>query len=50
MRGIDFAADQLADGRTMWSLIISDLDPVECTAIELGFSLRAKHVAAALNH
>ncbi|MGH9917414.1 MAG: IS3 family transposase, partial [Nitrososphaerales archaeon] len=48
--GMDFVADQLADGRRIRALTVVDLHTRECLAIELGFSLRAEHVVAAMNH
>jgi putative transposase len=47
--GMDFVADQLADGRKLRTLTIIDLFTRECLAIEVGFSLRAEHVVAAVN-
>jgi transposase InsO family protein len=46
---MDFVADQLADGRKIRTLTIIDLYTWECLAIEVGFSLRAEHVVAAVN-
>ena len=48
--GMDFVADQLADGRKMRTLTVVDLYTRECLAIEVGYSLRAEHVVAAMNH
>jgi hypothetical protein len=42
--GMDFVADQLADGRKLRTLTVIDLFTRECLAIEVGFSLRAEHV------
>ena len=39
--GMDFVADQLADGRKLRTLTIVDLLTRECLGIEVGFSLRA---------
>ena len=47
--GMDFVADQLADGRKIRTLTIVDLFTRECLGIEVGFSLRAEHVVAAMN-
>ena len=47
--GMDFVADQLSDGRKIRTLTIIDLFTRECLAIEVGFSLRAEHVVAAVN-
>ena len=47
--GTDFVADQLADGRKLRTLTIVDLLTRECRGIEVGFSLRAEHVMAAMN-
>ena len=46
--GMDFVADQLADGRKLRTLTVVDLFTRECLAIEVGFSLRAEHVVAAM--
>lgn len=46
---MDFVADQLADGRKIRTLTIVDLFTRECLGIEVGFSLRADHVVAAMN-
>ena len=46
---MDFVADQLSDGRKIRTLTIVDLFTRECLAIEVGFSLRAEHVVAAVN-
>jgi putative transposase len=46
---MDFVADQLSDGRKIRTLTIIDLFTRECLAIEVGFSLRAEHVVAAVN-
>ena len=48
--GMDFVADQLADGRKMRTLTVVDLFTRECLAIEVGYSLRAEHVVAAMNY
>jgi putative transposase len=48
--GMDFVADQLADGRRIRTLTIVDLFTRECLGIEVGFSLRAEDVVTALNH
>jgi putative transposase len=48
--GMDFVADQLADGRTIRTLTIVDLFTRECLGIEVGFSLRADDVVTAMNH
>ncbi len=48
--GMDFVADQLADGRRIRKLTIVDLFTRECLGIEVGFSLRAEGVVTALNH
>ena len=48
--GMDFDADQLADGRRIRTLTIVDLYTRECLGIELGFRLRAEDVVTALNH
>ena len=47
--GMDFVADQLSDGRKIRTLTVIDLFTRECLAIEVGFSLRAEHVVAAMN-
>ena len=47
--GMDFVADQLADGRKIRTLTIIDLFTRECLGIEVGFSLRAEHVVAAMD-
>ena len=47
--GIDFVADQLADGRKIRTLTIVDLFTRECMGIEVRFTLRAQHVVAAMN-
>jgi len=47
--GMDFVADQLADGRKIRTLTIVDLYTRECLGIEVGFGLRAEHVVAAMN-
>ena len=47
--GVDFVADQLANGRKFRTLTIVDLFTRECLGIEVGFSLRAEHVVAAMN-
>jgi putative transposase len=47
--GMDFVADQLADGRKIRTLTIVDLFTRECLGIEVGFTLRADHVVAAMN-
>ena len=47
--GMDFVADQLSDGRKIRTLTIVDLFTRECLGIEVGFSLRAEHVVAAMN-
>jgi putative transposase len=47
--GMNFVADQLADGRKIRTLTIVDLFTRECLGIEVGFSLRADHVVAAMN-
>jgi len=47
--GMDFVADQLADGRKIRTLTIIDLFTRECLGIEVGFSLRAEHVVAAMH-
>ena len=49
MWGVDFVADQLANGRKFRTLTIVDLFTRECLGIEVGFSLRAEHVVAAMN-
>jgi putative transposase len=46
---MDFVADQLSDGRKIRTLTIVDLFTRECLGIEVGFSLRAEHVVAAMN-
>jgi putative transposase len=46
--GMDFVADQLADGRKLRTLTVIDLFTRECLAIEVGFSLRAEHVVSAM--
>ena len=46
---MDFVADQLADGRKIRTLTVVDLFTRECLAIEVGLSLRAEHVVAAMN-
>ena|SRR5450432_2276730 len=46
---MDFVADQLADGHKIRTLTIVDLFTRECLGIEVGFSLRADHVVAAMN-
>jgi putative transposase len=46
--GMDFVADQLADGRKLRTLTVIDLFTRECLAIEVGFSLRAEHVVTAM--
>ncbi len=48
--GMDSVADQLADGRRVRTLTVVDLFTRECLAIEVGCSLRAEHVVAAMNH
>jgi putative transposase len=48
--GMDFVADQLADGRRIRTLTIIDLFTRECLGIEVGFSLRAEDVVTALKH
>ncbi len=48
--GMDFVADQLADGRQIRTLTIVDLFARECLGIEVGFSLRAEDVVTALSH
>jgi len=48
--GVDFVADQLADGRRIRTLTIVDLFTRECLGIEVGFSLRAEGVVTALNN
>jgi putative transposase len=48
--GMDFVADQLADGRRIRTLTIVDLYTRECLGIEVGFSLRAEDVVTAMNH
>jgi putative transposase len=48
--GMDFVADQLADGRKIRTLTIVDLYTRECLYIEVGFSLRAEDVVTAMNH
>ena len=47
--GMDFVADQLADGRKIRTLTIIDLFTRECLGIEVGFSLKANDVVAAMN-
>lgn len=47
--GMDFVADQLSDGRRIRALTIIDLYTRECLSIEVGFSLKASDVIAALN-
>jgi putative transposase len=47
--GMDFVADQLADGRKIRTLTIIDLFIRECLGIEVGFSLKANDVVAAMN-
>jgi putative transposase len=47
--GMDFVADQLADGRKIRTLTIVDLFTRECLGIEVGFRLRADHVVTAMN-
>jgi putative transposase len=47
--GMDFVADQLADGRKIRPLTIVDLFTRECLGIEVGLRLRADHVVAAIN-
>jgi putative transposase len=47
--GMDFVADQLSDGRKIRTLTIIDLFTRECLGIEVGYSLRAEHVVAAMN-
>lgn len=46
---MDFAMDQLADGRRFRALTVVDLFTRECLAIEIGQSLRAEHVVQTLN-
>jgi len=46
---MDFVADQPADGRKIRTLTIIDLFTRECLGIEVGFSLRAEHVVAAMD-
>lgn len=46
---MDFVADQLADGRKIRTLTIIDLFTQECLGIEVGFSLKANDVVAAMN-
>jgi len=46
--GMDFVADQLADGRKLRTLTVIDLFTRECLAIEVGFSLRAEHVVTTM--
>ena len=46
---MDCVADQLSDGRRIRTLTIIDLFTRECLAIEVGFSLRAEHVVAAVD-
>jgi putative transposase len=48
--GMNFVADQWADGRRIRTLTIVDLFTRECLGIEVGFSLRAEDVLTALNH
>ena len=47
--GLDFVADQLADGTRFRSLTIVDLFSREALAIEVGKRLGAEHVVASLN-
>lgn len=47
--GMDFVADQLADGRKIRTLTIVDLYTRECLDIDIGFSLRAEDVVRAMN-
>lgn len=47
--GMDFVADQLSDGRKIRTLTIIDLFTRECLGIEVGFSLKATDVVAAMN-
>ena len=44
--GMDFVADELANGRKIRTLTIVDLFTRECLGIEVGFSMRAEHVVA----
>ncbi len=46
--GMDFVHDELADGRKIRTLTVIDLFTRECLAIEVGLSLRAEHVVAAM--
>ena len=46
---MDFVHDELSDGRKIRSLTIIDLFTRECLAIDVGFSLRANDVVAAMN-
>ena len=48
--GMDFVADQLADGRKIRTLTIIDLFTRECLSIEIGYRLRGEDVVAAMNH
>jgi putative transposase len=47
--GMDLVHDELADGRKIRTLTIIDLFTRECLGIEVGLSLRAEHVVAAMN-
>jgi putative transposase len=47
--GMDFVADQLADGRKIRTLTIVDLYTRECLDIDVGFSLRAADVVRVMN-
>jgi putative transposase len=46
--GMDFVADQLADGRKLRTLTVIDLFTRERLTIEVGLSLRAEHVVTAM--
>ena len=45
----EWILSQLADGRKIRTLTIADLFTRECLGIEVGLSLRAEHVVAAVN-
>ena len=47
--GLDFVADQLADGRRFRALTVVDVYTRECLAIEVGQSLKGEDVVRALN-
>lgn len=47
--GMDFVADQLADGRKIRTLTVIDLFTRECLAIEVGYTLRGADVVEAMN-